>query len=63
MTAVESSPNNNKLLQTFVKGVTVIGKDVSAGPFENAEEMKKEFEELKVDGYDEVGEKLDVVSN
>ncbi len=61
MTVVEAG-SKDKLLDIIATAVTVIGEGVSAGPFENADEMKKTLEKLKVDGYDGVGEKSDKVS-
>ncbi len=61
MTVVESS-SKNKLLEIIAPAVTLIGEGTSAGPFKNADEMKETFEKLKVDGYDNVGEKPDEVS-
>lgn len=61
MTVVENSPKD-KLLDIVATAITVIGEGVSAGPFENADEMKKKFGKLKVNGYDDVGEKPDEVS-
>ncbi len=61
MTAAENGPKD-KFLDIIATGVTVISEGTSAGPFENADEMKKKFVELKVNGYDEVGEKPDKVS-
>lgn len=49
--------SNASVLDLIANGITIIGDGQSAGPFNNAEEMKKAFEEMNVDGADTVGEK------
>ncbi len=61
MTAVETG-TKNKLSDIIATGITVISEGTSAGPFKDVNEMKETFEKLKVDGYDNVGEKPDEVS-
>lgn len=49
--------DTNPLLNIIASGITIIGDGVSAGPFKNKAEMQEKFEELGVNGYDDVGEK------